>query len=108
MEIQELIMEVDSANHSDFLKREVSVLHFFSDWQMDCLMSMPIFESLAEEFCDKIFFGRVNIEENEEIADKYQVQKVPLILVFKNGEIIDRIHGCDCEEVLREKIELLF
>ena len=74
MSFQDLIAEIDETNHDNFLKNNLSVMHFFSDWEMDCLMFLPIIESIAEEFSGKAFFGRVNIEEAEKIAKKHGIE----------------------------------
>ena len=75
MGFQEFIHEIDEENHDSFMKNDLSILHFFSDWEMDCLMVLPVIESLAEEFSGKISFGKVNIEEaeNELISNSYEV-----------------------------------
>ena len=107
MSFQTLVHEIDETNHDNFIKNDLSILHFFSEWEMDCLMFMPIIDSIAEEFTGKAFFGKVNIEEAENIAKKHNVFKVPSILFFKNGSLIDRIDRCDCEDMLRNKISCL-
>jgi thioredoxin 1 len=104
MRFKQLVAEIGMDNYDEFIRREISVLNFFSDWKMSCLMVFPILESLAEEFNDKIFFGKINIEESQEIAQLHDVKKVPCVLVFKNGEQIDRIENCDSEEILRDRI----
>jgi thioredoxin 1 len=107
MKFANQILEIDASNHQDFLKNDISIMHFFSEWEMDCLMFMPIIESIAEEFTGKALFGKVNIEEAEEIAKKHKVSKVPSILFFKHGSLIDRLDRCDCEDTLRNKISCL-
>ena len=104
MSFQNLILEIDETNHDHFIKSNISILHFFSDWEMDCLMILPIVESLAEEFFGKINFGRVNIEETEFIAKKHGVSKVPSVLFFRNGNLIDRLDRFESEDNLRNKI----
>ena len=106
-QFQELIAEIDATNHDNFIKSNLSILHFFSDWEMNCLMVLPILESLAEEFNGKAIFGKVNIEEAEDIAKRHRVLKVPSVLFFKQGSLIDRLDKIDCEEVLRHKISCL-
>ena len=104
MEIQEFVMEVSRENHDDFLGSEFAVLNFFPDWHMDCLMVMLILESLAEELVGQVRFGKVDIEECEELAEKYGIVKVPCVVIFKNGQIVERIEKGDSEEFLRGKI----
>lgn len=70
-------------------------------------MCLPIIESVAEEFNGKALFGRVNIEEAEDIAKKHKVLKVPSVLFFKNGCLVDRIDKMNSEDILRNKISCL-
>ncbi len=107
MSFQDLISEIDATNHDNFVKSDLSILHFFSDWEMDCLMVLPMLESIAEEFSGKILFGKVNIEEAEDIAKKHKVLKVPSVLFFKDGCLIDRLDKMDSEDILRNKISCL-
>ena len=107
MVFQELVQDLDLNNHDSFLKNNLSIMHFFSELRMDCLMVLPIFEGIAEEFNGKALFGKVNVEEFEDIAKKHKVSKVPSILFFKNGNIIDRIEKFNSEEMLRDKIMCL-
>jgi thioredoxin 1 len=107
MSFQNQIWDIDETNHQDFLKNNFSIMHFFSEWEMDCLMFMPIIESIAEEFTGRVLFGKVNIEEAEAIAKKHKVFKSPSILFFKHGSLIDRIDKFDCEDLLREKINCM-
>jgi thioredoxin 1 len=107
MKFQGSILDVDETNHDNFLKNNLSMLHFFSDWEMDCLMILPIIEGLAEEFNGRLAFGRVNVEEAEAIAHRHNVLKVPSALFFRNGSLIDRVDKIDCEEKLRNKIMCL-
>jgi len=104
MIFQDLVMEIDENNHEEFLKRDLSVLNFFSDWHMGCLMILPVLESLAEELSEKICFGKVNIEESEGLAEKHDVSTVPCLIIFKKGLVIDRIENVCSEEILRERI----
>jgi thioredoxin 1 len=107
MVFQEIVSDLDFSNHDNFIKNDLSIVHFFSECKMDCLMVLPIFEGIAEEFSGKALFGKVNVEEVEDLAKKHKVSKVPSILFFKKGNIIDRIEKFNSEEVLRDKIMCL-
>ena len=100
MVFQELVRELDQSNYHEFLKRDFSVLNFFSDWHMNCLMVFPILDSLAEEFADKIFFGKVDVEENEDLAEKYNVGSVPCLLIFRNGQPVKQFVGVQTKDTL--------
>jgi len=104
MVFQELVTEIDENNYNSFLNNNFSVLNFFSDWHIDCLMVLPILEELAEEFKGRISFGKVNIEEVDGIAKKHNISQIPSLIVFKNGRVVVKIEDDVSEELIREKI----
>jgi thioredoxin 1 len=107
MKLKEFVINIDDENCLQFLKNEIAILNFFSDWHMTCLMVHPILEELAEEFSDRIFFGKVDVEEYEKLAERYSIEKVPTLIIFKKGAQVDRIESAISEEALREKISSL-
>jgi len=100
-------MEIDMDNYHDFIENDIAVMNFFSDWHMNCLMVLPILEELAQEFHGRILFGKVNIDEAEEIALKHEVSSVPTIIIFRNKQLVDRMDNVNCEEAIRERIQAL-
>ena len=100
-----IVHHITNENHLNFLNNKISILTFFSEDCMDCLMSFPILESLAEEFHNIISFGKVDIEESKQLADFHDVQSVPTVLVYKNQQQIKRITNFNSEERLREVID---
>ena len=104
---EENVTEIGDHNCDDFLLREISILSFVSENCMRCLMSLPILDSLAEEFSEKIFFGKVNVDEFNSLAERHNISSVPTVLIFKNGEELDRVLNFDSEEDLRERLSFL-
>jgi len=79
-------------NESNFeeevLKSDVPVLvDFWATWCGPCRMIAPIVEEIAKENEGKIKVGKVNVDEAEELAIKYQVMNIPTLMVFKNGKV---------------------
>jgi thioredoxin-like negative regulator of GroEL len=106
MVFQDLVCEIDETNYFDFLNKDFSVLHFFSEWHMNCLASLPVFEDLAREFFNsgkKVYFGKLNIEEGAEIAKKHKIANAPAVVFFKKGQPVARIDNFH-EDSLRDKI----
>lgn len=87
---------------------EVVLVDFWAEWCGPCKMLNPILDELAEEYEGKgLKIGKVNIGENEDLANKYQVMNVPTMFIFKGGQIIDQLVGFMSKEELRKKIESL-
>ena len=77
-----------SANfETEVLKSELPVLvDFFADWCGPCKMMAPIVESLAESYEGKVKIGKLNIDDEMEIAQRYRVMSIPTFIIFKGGQ----------------------
>lgn len=83
----------------------LTVVDFFAPWCGPCKMMGPIVEKLAKEYEGKAKIGKLNVDENQEMSSKYEIQSIPTILFFKDGELVDRVSSFQSEEQLKEKIE---
>jgi thioredoxin 1 len=79
------------------------VASFFAEWHMQCLTISPILEELSEEI-KNIQFVKINIEDNEVLSKKYNVYSLPCLILFKNGQEIERIAKCQSIDIIEEKI----
>lgn len=78
----------------EVLQEEKTVIvDFYADWCGPCRMMSPIIDSIAEEFNDKIKVGKVNVDDNQDLAVKYNVMSIPTIIIFKNGQIAKTFVG---------------
>ena len=72
----------------EVLKSEGKVLvDFYADWCGPCRMMTPIIEEVAEELKDELKVFKVNVDNNQELAIKYDVMSIPTIILFENGEV---------------------
>ena len=97
-------LKINSENfEQEVLNSEKPVLvDFFADWCGPCKMMAPIVEELATELDGKVKVGKINVDENSDIAVEYNVMSIPTLIVFKNGKEEKRIVGVrDKEELLR-------
>lgn len=81
------------------------MVDFYADWCGPCKMVSPIVEQLAEEYTGALKVGKVNVDENMNLASQYRIMSIPAILFFKNGEIADQIIGAVPKQQLIDKIE---
>ena len=70
-------------------------------------MIAPITEKLSKEYDGKFKFCKLNVDENSQTAIEYQVMSIPLLLFFKNGQLIDSSLGAVPESIIRPKVEAL-
>lgn len=90
---------------AEVLKSELPVLvDFFADWCGPCKMVAPVVEQLAEEYAGKVKIGKINVEENADIAMEYGVMSVPTFLLFRQGEVFRKTKGIQTKKSLSEAL----
>ena len=99
------VSEISEKELQGILQKPFTFIDFFAEWNMPCLMREPVIEELAEKFKGKIRFARVNIEDNSEIAKKFNVLAIPTSIFFKDGKEITRINGALTCEQFEEKLK---
>lgn len=73
---------------NDVLKSDVPVLvDFWAEWCPPCRMYSPVIESVAEELKDKVKLAKINVDENEELASKYNIASIPTTFLVQDGKI---------------------
>ena len=87
------VQELSNSEFEDFTKDKVVLIDFSADWCMPCLMMAPVMDELSEKFKGKIKFGKVDVGDNQEIAQKFNVSSIPNFILFKKGEIADQFIG---------------
>ncbi len=80
------------------------VVDFWAPWCGPCRIIAPIIEELAMEMGDRVKFGKLNTDENPNIAMRYGIRAIPTIMLFKNGEVVDTRIGVQPKEALRQMI----
>ena len=79
------------------------LIDFYADWCGPCKMMAPIVKELAEELQGKAKVGKINVDENQDLAMEYNVMSIPTLLIFKNGKEFKRFVGVrDKHELLKE------
>ena len=96
----------DEQFDSEVIKSEqVTVVDFGAEWCGPCKKLHPIMAELADEMGDRVKIVEVDLGVEQKMAQKYAVISVPQVLIFKNGEVVERIAGVLPKPKLKEKIE---
>lgn len=96
----------DGNFQKEALESELPVLvDFYADWCGPCKMIAPIVVELATEYEGVFKIGKLNIDQESGTAEKYRVMSIPTLIIFKNGEAVDKIVGLVSKQVLKDKLE---
>ena len=100
-----LVLAVNGKNIEEVVKNNPSlVIDCWAPWCGPCRMMGPVIEELATDYKGKITFGKLNTDENQEVAMKYGIQAIPTLLIFKNGKLTDRKIGALPKKVLEGEL----
>lgn len=90
------------------LEGETPVLvDFYATWCGPCRSMTPILEEVAREMAGKAVVGKIDVDENEDLANRFGISSVPSILIFSKGEVVGRIVGLTSKRVILEKLNNL-
>jgi len=96
----------DSNFDQEVLKSDKPVLvDFWAEWCGPCRIVGPTVEELAKDFDGRALVGKLNVDENSSVAAQFGIRNIPTLLIFKNGQIVDKQVGVAPKSVLAQKIE---
>ena len=105
-DMPDIPIKVTDADFDEVVKKyDMVVVDCWAPWCGPCRMIHPVIEELAKEKKGEIVFGKLNVDENQSTAQKYNIMSIPSLLVFKKGELADVIIGAMPKEILKPKIE---
>ena len=100
-------LEITDADIDNTIKKyETIVIDCWAPWCGPCRMVAPVINELAKELSGKIVFGKLNVDENPGTSTKHQIMSIPTLLVFKNGNLVDRLVGAYPKDELKKKLEI--
>lgn len=81
------------------------LVDFYAPWCGPCKMLAPMLDPLAAEFAGRVTFAKLNVDDALEIAGRYNITGVPTLLLFRNGEVVDRVVGMAPPQALKNWLE---
>ena len=102
-----MAVEITTSNFEEtVLKSSLPVLiDFWAEWCGPCRMIGPMVEDLSKEYAGKLVVGKVNVDNEPSISTQYGIRNIPTLLVFKNGEMVDKIVGAVPKPMLVSKLQ---
>ena len=98
-------VEITDSNFNEIVtKNDVVLVDFWGEWCGPCRMIAPMIEELANEYDGKAVIGKLDVDNNQESSIKFGVRSIPTLLVFKDGEMVDRHVGAVPKETLSSSI----
>jgi thioredoxin 1 len=85
-------------------KYPLLVVDFWAPWCGPCRILGPTIEQLARDFAGKVIFGKLNVDENPQVAGAFGIQSIPSVAIFKNGQIVDGFVGVASKSQIQSKI----
>ncbi len=96
----------DATFQAEVLDNEkVTVVDFWAEWCGPCKIMSPVIDELSTEYDGKAVIGKLNVDDNPETPFNYNVRGIPTFLIFKGGELKEKIVGATTKQALKEKIE---
>ena len=95
------LMELSETNFDEIVSGSKPVLvDFWATWCGPCQFMLPVFDKLAKKYGEKVSFGRLNVDDNQGLAMRFDVYAIPTFIIFMNGKAIDRAVGAVGEKGL--------
>ena len=102
-----MTVKLTDANFDSFLRNPVVVVDFWAEWCFPCKLMAPIVEELAKRYAGRIAFGKLNVDENPKTVRRFNINAIPTLLFFKNGELVEQVVGVMPKGEVEKRVEAL-
>lgn len=97
-----MTIKVTDSNLLSEVQKGITLVDFWAPWCGPCKMLGPVLEELEEELAPKVKIAKLNIDENEIIANQLGIRSIPTMVLYQNGQPLERIVGYKPKEVLKD------
>ena len=99
------IIKLTDKNFDHQTKNKVVLVDFWADWCVPCRMMAPVLNDLAGHLKGHAYVGKVDVEQNRELAKKHNIRNIPTMVLFKNGKEVNRFVGVKTKDFLKSQIQ---
>ncbi|MBR2704887.1 MAG: thioredoxin [Clostridia bacterium] len=101
------VLKLTSENFEEEVKKsdKTVLVDFYADWCGPCKMMSPIIDNIAEELGDSIKVGKVDSDENMDLAEEYGIMSIPTIMIFKGGQVVKTFNGVTSKSEILEALK---
>jgi thioredoxin len=99
-----MAIELTKDNFQASVAEGVTLVDFWAPWCGPCKMQLPIVEELSAELGDQAKIGKINVDNEPELASRFGVMSIPTLILFKDGQPVDKMVGLTPKEALKTKI----
>ena len=100
------VVLTDGNFKSEVLDSKIPVLvDFWAEWCAPCRMVAPVVEKIAKDYAGKLKVGKVNVDDNSETPQRYGIQGIPTLILFRDGQVANQMVGFQSEQKLKNAID---
>ena len=99
-----MALNLNKDNFEQSISSGVALVDFWAEWCGPCKMQLPIIEEFSSEMEGKAIIGKVNVDEELELAQSFGIQSIPTLILFKDGKPVKKLVGLHSKESLYEEV----
>ena len=103
--MSEVILNKDNFDKEVLESKTVALVDFWAEWCGPCKVLGPIVEEIANDYKGKVVVGKVNVDDNNEIASKYGIMSIPTLKFFKDGKLVGELVGAAPKETVEKELK---